>query len=59
VGTIIKVGTGELHIDELTHALYEGRFERSCSVPITAPARGLVLHRVLYEESPFAVDEDY
>lgn len=54
VGALVKVGSGELHADELAAALAAGRFERSRSVPLTAPAHGLVLHEVLYEETPFA-----
>lgn len=51
VGALVKVGSGELQADELLHALEIGRFERSR--PLTAPAHGLVLHRVLYEHAPF------
>ena len=36
--------------------LRDGAFERSRSVPLTAPAHGLVLHRVIFPpgEGPFA-----
>ena len=56
VGAIVRVGSGELSLEELQHALREGAFERSRSVPLTAPAHGLVLHRVDFppEEGPFA-----
>jgi tRNA pseudouridine38-40 synthase len=49
-------GSGELSLEELQHALRDGAFERSRSVPLTAPAHGLVLHRVNFppEEGPFA-----
>ena len=56
VGALVKVGHGELHAEELAQALEDGQFKRSRSVPLTAPAHGLVLHRVLYESSPFRVD---
>ena len=56
VGAIVRVGSGELSLEELQHALRDGAFERSRSVPLTAPAHGLVLHRVDFppEEGPFA-----
>ena len=56
VGAIVRVGSGELSLEELQHALRDGAFERSRSVPLTAPAHGLVLHRVNFppEKGPFA-----
>lgn len=48
VGALVRVGTGELDASELAWALEYGRFERSRSVPLTAPAQGLVLHNVMY-----------
>ena len=60
VGAIVRVGSGELSLEELQHALHHGAFQRSRSVPLTAPAHGLVLHRVDFapEEGPFAGDVD-
>ena len=56
VGTLVRVGLGELDEAELAGALADGRFARSSSVAITAPAHGLLLHRVLYApaDDPFA-----
>lgn len=56
VGAIVRVGSGELSLEELQHALRHGAFERSRSVPLTAPANGLVLHRVDFapDKGPFA-----
>ncbi|KAL1495975.1 hypothetical protein AB1Y20_014615 [Prymnesium parvum] len=48
VGALVRVGQGELEHEELLHALESGRFERSDSLPITAPAHGLVLHSIMY-----------
>ena len=48
VGALVRVGHGELEEAELCDALVLGRFERSSSLPITAPPHGLVLHSVLY-----------
>ena len=55
VGAIVRVGSGELRLDEVRHALRHGEFERSRSVPLTAPAHGLVLHSVMFppEDDPF------
>ena len=48
-------GSGELSLDEVQHALRHGAFERSRSLPLTAPAHGLVLQRVAFapEDDPF------
>ena len=53
---VLYIGSGELSLEELQHALRDGAFERSRSVPLTAPAHGLVLHRVIFppDEGPFA-----
>ena len=53
---VFVIGSGELSLEELQHALRDGAFERSRSVPLTAPAHGLVLHRVNFppEKGPFA-----
>ena len=53
---MLHIGSGELSLEELQHALRDGAFERSRSVPLTAPAHGLVLHRVIFppDEGPFA-----
>ena len=53
---VLYTGSGELSLEELQHALRDGAFERSRSVPLTAPAHGLVLHRVIFppDEGPFA-----
>ena len=55
VGAIVRVGSGELSLDEVQHALRHGAFERSRSLPLTAPAHGLVLQRVAFapEDDPF------
>ena len=39
--------------DEVLEALEVGRFRRGDSVPLTAPAHGLVLQRVEYPADPF------
>lgn len=56
VGAIVRVGSGELTSDECLEALEAGKFARSASVPLTAPAHGLCLRRVEYAEAqdPFA-----
>lgn len=59
VGALVRVGAGQLGAHELEHALAHGEFARSRSVPLTAPAHGLVLHRVLYDRSPFASDTEH
>ena len=58
VGALVRVGLGELGEEEVADALARGAFERSMSVPLTAPAHGLVLHKVLYPkgEGPFDYD---
>ena len=56
VGGLVKVGYGELESEELLEALSEGKFSRGDSVPLTAPAHGLTLHKVEYPAGaePFA-----
>ena len=54
VGAIVRVGSGELSSDEVLEALASGAFARSASVPLTAPAHGLCLRHVAYEENPFS-----
>ena len=53
VGSIVRVGTGELSSAECKEALAQGAFARSASVPLTAPAHGLVLKRVEYANELF------
>ena len=56
VGALVKVGTGELASDELVDALEHGEWRgRGASVPLTAPAHGLLLQRVEYASDPFGV----
>eukprot|EP00966_Prymnesium_polylepis_P044306 1026793-Prymnesium_polylepis.1 len=57
VGALVRVGSGEYEADELIEALGHGAFARSHSVPITAPAHGLVLHSVEYVADPFALND--
>ena len=56
-GALVRVGQGELSVADLEHALAHGAFERSRSLPLTAPAHGLVLHRVFYPAAnePFSI----
>lgn len=56
VGSLVKVGYGEMEGGELLEALADGRFRRGESVPITAPPHGLVLDSVEYAagEDPFS-----
>lgn len=58
VGALVKVGHGELSSDEVLEALEAGSFARSASLPLTAPAQGLVLQRVNYADGddPFQQD---
>tara|TARA_B110001452_G_scaffold261052_1_gene259353 strand:+ start:77 stop:1021 length:945 start_codon:yes stop_codon:yes gene_type:complete len=57
-GALVRVGQGELSVADLEHALAHGAFERKRSLPLTAPAHGLVLHRVFYAaaDEPFTMD---
>ena len=57
VGSLVLVGAGELSADDVAHALESGQFARGKSLPITAPAHGLVLQRVMYGE-PGGGEED-
>ena len=55
VGALVKVGFGELEEDEVLEALETGEFaKRPASLPLTAPACGLVLRDVAYLDDPFA-----
>ena len=60
VGALVLVGQGELSVADIEHALAYGAFERSRSLPLTAPAQGLALHRVFYvsTDEPFITDGD-
>lgn len=60
VGAVVRVGEGRLTLGELEHAVAHGAFPQNCSPPLTAPAHGLILHRVNYEKSrgPFDWVED-
>jgi tRNA pseudouridine38-40 synthase len=56
VGALVRVGAGDsLSSDEVLEALDRGVFARSASMPLTAPAHGLVLEHVHYEDgdAPF------
>ena len=59
VGALVRVGAGELRLDELEAALRDGEWARSRSLPLTAPPQGLVLHRVFYPSGldPFGGEE--
>jgi len=53
VGVLVRIGYGEMVVQELEEVLAGGRLEGR---GVTAPAHGLVLHRVFYGDSdPFAV----
>lgn len=57
-GALIRVGCGELSTDEVRGALEAGAFAaRPASMPLTAPAHGLVLRSVDYApaDDPFLV----
>jgi tRNA pseudouridine38-40 synthase len=53
-GALVRVGHGELSCDEVVDAVETGKFHRGSSVPLTAPAHGLVLQRVEYASDPFS-----
>ena len=55
VGAMVRVGSGELSSEEVLAALQQGSFARSDSVPLTAPAQGLVLRKVHYQVDPFSL----
>lgn len=58
VGSLALVGQGRLSASDLAHALEHGVFPQGESTPITAPAHGLTLQRVLYGEGegPFDIE---
>ena len=56
-GTLVRVGHGELACDDVLEALACGAFQgRGTSLPLTAPAHGLVLRQVEFVTDPFGDD---
>jgi tRNA pseudouridine38-40 synthase len=56
VGTLIDIGRGRLETETVQHALTSGRREE---VGLTAPAKGLTLDEVFFDQDPFAGNQPY
>ncbi len=54
MGTVIEIGRGRLDIQMIERALTSGNREE---VGLTAPAKGLILDKVLFDPDPFANSE--